>query len=424
MTPIAGGCREVPGNHPMNMIPVRTIVSALALFVSALTATVSLAQDGAVTITTREISREALLDRIRGGWTGMLIGGLEGLPHEFKYKEQPRDTLPEFTFLAQGARSDDDNDFEWPHLWFMDKEGSIKLPYTRIVEIWKGNMNSGIWVANKKARELMDQGVVPPETGTVARNPHAWYNLSGQFCVESYGLIAPGMPQTAADIGLHYARIAVSEEPLQAAQFWTSLISLCAFHEGSPEAALQLALHAVDPKSAMAEVVADTRRAFNAHPDDWKAARQEIHAKWLRQRHWNDNSTPVNGAAVCLALLYGRDDFYHTLQYAMALGYDADCNAATAGTVVGMRIGFKRLAALRQFRMPDRYVNKTRPQLPAECKVSDQAETLLRVAERVILANGGERVTIAGQPGYLIKLQPTTVVERLPENPHGPQNKP
>ncbi len=306
----------------------------------------------------------------------------------------------------------------------MDKEGVIKLPYPRIVEIWKANMNSGIWVANKKARELMDEGVVPPETGAVARNPHAWYNLSGQFCVESYGLIAPGMPQTAADIGLHYARIAVSEEPLQAAQFWTSLISLRTFHTGTLEDAMQLALVAADPKSAMVEVVADARKAFHAHPDDWKAARQELHEKWRKQRKWNDNSTPVNGAAVCLALLYGNDDFYRTLQYAMALGYDADCNAATAGTVVGVRLGFKRIAALPQFKMPDRYVNKTRPQLPAECKVSEQAETLLRVAERVILANGGERITMDGKLGYRIKLQTPQVLERLPEKAHGPQNKP
>ena len=38
-------------------------------------------------------------------------------------------------------------------------------------------------------------------------------------------MIAPGMPQTAADIGLHYARVAVSGEPLQATQYWTTLIS-------------------------------------------------------------------------------------------------------------------------------------------------------------------------------------------------------
>ena len=354
----------------------------------------------------------------------MLIGGLEGLPHEFKYREHPRDTLPEFTFLANGARSDDDNDFEWAHLWFMDKEGVIKLPYPRIVEIWKANMNSGIWVANKKARELMNDGVVPPDTGSVARNPHAWYNLSGQFCVESYGLIAPGMPRTAADIGLHYARIAVSEEPLQAVQFWTSLVSLRAFYEGSLEEAMQLALAAMDPQSAMAEVVADACKAFRAHRDDWKAARLAIHNKWRKERQWNDNSTPVNGAAVCLALLYGNDDFYRTLQYAMALGYDADCNAATAGTVVGVRVGFKRIAALPQFKMPDHYANKTRPDLPAECKVSEQAETLLRIAERVILDNGGEKVIISGEPGYRVKVQAPQMQEPLPEKVHGPEKKP
>jgi hypothetical protein len=167
-----------------------------------------------------------------------------------------------------------------------------------------------------------------------------------------------------------------------------------------------------------------TRKAFQAHPDDWKAARQEIDAKWRVQRQWNDNSTPVNGAGVCLALLYGRDDFYRTLQYAMALGYDADCNAATAGATVGVRLGFKRIAALPQFKMPDHYANKTRPQLPAECKVSEQAETLLRVTDRVILANGGEIITIASQPGYRVKLQEPRLLERLPKKVHGPENKP
>ena len=307
--------------------------------------TTTFGQDAKVSPTPWEISREQLLDQIYGGWVGMLIGGIEGLPHEWKYTNQPRATLPDFTFLEKGARSDDDNDFEWTHLWFMDKENVLKLPYPRIVEIWKANMNRGIWVANKNARKLMDEGVVPSETGSVARNPAAWFNLSGQFCVESYGLIAPGMPQAAADIGLHYARIAVSEEPLQAAQFWTSIISLRAFHNGSMEAALQLALAAVDSRSCMAEVVADARRLYHAHPEDWKAARQEFDKKWRLERRWNNNSTPVNGGFVCLALLYGGDDFYRTMQLAMAMGHDADCNAATAGTVVGVRVGFKRIAA-------------------------------------------------------------------------------
>jgi hypothetical protein len=350
---------------------------------------------------------------------GTLIGGLEGLPHEFKYKEQPRATLPDFALLPEGARSDDDNDIEWTHLWFMDREGTFQLPYHRIAEIWKANMNQGVWMANRRARELIDEGLIPPETGRPQRNAFARYNLSGQFCVESYGLIAPGMPRSAAEIGLHYARVAVSGEPLQATQFWTSLISLLAFHDGSIDSALALALSAVDPRSAMAEVVADARRAFHDHPADWKAARGEIDAKWRIERRWNDNSTPLNGGAVCLALLYGGDDFYRTLQYAMALGYDADCNAATAGTVVGSRQGFHRITALPGFRMPDRYINRTRPSLPNECAISDQVDVMVRLAKRLILAKGGARITIDGQPGFRVPIERPEVLERLPERPNG-----
>ena len=389
--------------------PMGALVPAALLLLS------NLAAGAAGWAAPKEITRERLRDHLYGGWVGMLIGGLEGLPHEFKYSNAPRATLPEFEFLPGGARSDDDNDFEWTHLWFMDREGILKLPYPRLVAIWKTNMNQGTWVANRRARELMDQGVVPPETGSTAHNPHAGYNLSGQFCVEAYGLIAPGMPPVAADLGLHYARIAVSEEPLQATQFWTSLISLMPFHRGSMEQAMVRALKAVDRKSAMAAVVAEARRLFEKHPDDWKTARQAFHQKWLVRGGWNGNSTPVNGGFVVLALLYGQDDFYHTLQYAMALGEDADCNAATAGAVLGCRLGFKHIAALPQYKMPDHYVNRTRPSLPAESKVSDQVETLLRVSERVILANGGERIEMNGQSGFQIRLQKPRVWTKLTE---------
>ena len=73
--------------------------------------------------------------------------------------------------------------------------------------------------------------------------------------------------------------------------------------------------------------------------------------------------------------------------------------------------------------MPDHYLNRTRPQLPAECKVSEQAETLLRLAERVILANGGEKTTVNGQPGYQVKLQQPKLMEPLPAKVHWPSPK-
>jgi hypothetical protein len=44
--------------------------------------------------------------------------------------------------------------------------------------------------------------------------------------------------------------------------------------------------------------VTDSRKAFHTHADAWKAARQEIHEKWLKHRKWNNNSTPANGTEV------------------------------------------------------------------------------------------------------------------------------
>ena len=116
---------------------------------------------------------------------------------------------------------------------------------------------------------------------------------------------------------------------------------------------------------------------------------------------------------VILALLYGNGDFYKTIQYAMALGLDADCNAATAGAIIGVKIGFKKIAYLQGFNMPDIYKNYTRPQLPSEMKISEQAELFMRVCERVILDNGGTKTDISGKPGYCIKLQKPKVIEQL-----------
>jgi hypothetical protein len=362
---------------------------------------------------TIKISKEKLFDKIYGGWVGMLIGGLEGLPHEWKYKEEPRATLPDFGYLPNGARSDDDNDFELTHLYFMDKEKVLKIPYPRIAEIWTANMEKGIWVANLKAYELMKGGMVPPATGIPANNPHSVYNLSAQFCTESYGLISPGMPQTANQIGDYYAHIAVCCEPIQATQFWTSLISLNMLHKGSVAEVIPEALKSVDPSSVMIELVNDAVKAHQSNPVDWKAARQAIYKKWNGEKKWNTNSTPLNGGMVILSLLYGEGDFYKTLQYAMALGLDADCNAATAGSIVGSNMGFKRMSKLKGFNMPDTYINKTRPQLPATMKISEQAEIMMRLCERVISENGGETLLKKGKTFYMIKLQQAILQESL-----------
>jgi hypothetical protein len=97
----------------------------------------------------------------------------------------------------------------------------------------------------------------------------------------------------------------------------------------------------------------------------------------------------------------------------MALGYDADCNAATACAVIGTRIGFSAIEKLPGYKMPDHYLNLTRPELPRECKVSEQAAVMFRLCEKLISANGGERLSKDGQIIYRIRLQKPRLLQSL-----------
>ena len=85
----------------------------------------------------------------------------------------------------------------------MKRSGKILLPYSLVRDIWIESINDRIWCSNRYARKMMDLGIEPPQTGRIALNPWADFNISGQFLSETFGLLAPAMPQTAARIGLN-----------------------------------------------------------------------------------------------------------------------------------------------------------------------------------------------------------------------------
>ena len=82
----------------MNSMIDRRWVGILLVAI-VLSATAGSSQEPTESALTTTVSRAELLDRVHGGWVGMLIGGLEGLPLVVKYEEQTRDSLPEFTGL-------------------------------------------------------------------------------------------------------------------------------------------------------------------------------------------------------------------------------------------------------------------------------------------------------------------------------------
>ncbi|HZZ44670.1 MAG TPA: ADP-ribosylglycohydrolase family protein [Tepidisphaeraceae bacterium] len=364
-----------------------------------------------------ELSDDLIHDKIRGALIGEIFGDLNGLPHEMKYIDSPGKVENYVPTLSDGAWTDDDTDVEWVHHFYMDKLQTAYVPYDQITAAWKKHINRRIWSANEYARRLMDLGIEPPYTGRIAINPFSIFNISGEFCAESFGLCAPAMPQTASKIGLHYTHITIDGEPAQQTQFFDTMISL-AFVEPDINKLIDAGTAALDPQSELRQVLADTRRWCAQYPD-WHDARKAIHDKYtLHQNELPDkNGYQLNTAAIVAALLYGKGDFTETIRMTFNFGWDADCTSATAGTIIGCIKGgryFDDQIAHHGWILPDVYKNTCRDQMPMNETVTGYVDRVYRIAKRTLLASGAQEQQVDGKTAYLIPAESPANIEPLP----------
>jgi hypothetical protein len=361
-----------------------------------------------------EMSEDVLVDKIQGGLLGQIFGNLNGLPHELKYNKAPGNVTSYIPGLPEGARTDDDTDIEWTYICAMQKSGELFLPPERIVELWQAHINGYIWCANAYARRLMDVGIEPPLTGRIAVNPWSVFNISGQFVCEAFGLISPGMPQTASRIGLHYTHVTIDGEPAQTTQLFDTMIAM-AFIETDVEKIVAAGLAAVDPRSDIHSVVTDVQQWAEKYPDDWRKTWHAIHEKYARYGGMRDfNGHELNTAAIIGALLYGRGDFVETIRLGFNFGWDADCNAATAASIVGVIKG-RRWMEAQGWTVRDVYKNITRPGMPEDETITSYGDRLVSLAKDVIRRNGGAIQTVDGKTMVRIRTQKPANVEPLPQ---------
>jgi hypothetical protein len=343
-----------------------------------------------------------------------MLGNLNGLKHENKYINEPGRVAEYTPALPEGAWTDDDTDFEWVYVLAMERENEIYLSPTRIAELWKERINRRIWCANRYARHLMDLGLTPPLTGRAALNPWSEFNISGQFLSETFALMAPAMPQTAARIALNYTRVAIDLEPAQTTQFFTSMIAT-AFMETDVERILDAGVAALEPRSRLLEITANVRRWHGEHPGDWRATRRLVGEKYTQDGGGmrDMNGYELNTASAIAALLYGQGDFAKTLLLAFNFGWDCDNTAATVGTILGTVKGYRWMIA-QGWQIVDRYANKTRENMPEDETITSFADRVVDLCERVIVQQGGARQVVKGRPVYRIQAERPGSIVSLP----------
>lgn len=357
---------------------------------------------------------EMVVDKIRGGMLGMMIGNMNGGPYEFKYYDKHGDLKTYIPALPDGARTDDDTDFEWVYIYNMQKTRNAYLPYSDINAFWKRSINRSIWCSNRYSRYLMDIGIQAPMTGSMALNPWAEFNVSGQFVSESFGLIAPAMPQTAAKIGLHYTKTTIDREPAQTTQLFTTMIS-SAFVESDINKILDAGVTSLDPGSIMVQIIADVRKWHSQNKDNPAETHRLLHEKYELKDELirNKNGSELNTAVIIAAFLYGNGNFAETIRHSMNFGYDADCNAATLGTLMGTIYGHRRILN-EGWQLMDRYKNTTRDNMPMDETITSFADRVVDVFEMINQENGGNKTVLNNVVVYnILSEKPASVYQLL-----------
>lgn len=361
---------------------------------------------------------EIIQDKIRGGLLGQILGDLNGLQHEMRYINEPGNVKNYIPSLPIGAWTDDDTDFEWFYICEMQKTRNAFLSAEYISTLWKERVNRGVWCSNRFARYLMDMGIKPPFTGYTAFNPWAEFNISGQFLCETFGLVAPGMPQTAARIGLNYTTVAINNEPAQTTQLFTTMIST-AFIENDINKILDAGIATLDKSSIILQVINDVKKWHSQYPDYWKETRRLLKEKYTQEegKTRDRNGFELNTGSIIAALLYGKGDFAESVKFAFNFGWDADCNAATVGTIVGVTYGYRRMLNQNdrynpEWQIVDRYKNTSRDNMPMDETITSFADRIIELFEMVNEANGGSKKLSNNTMVYEISLEtPATVIK-------------
>lgn len=297
----------------------------------------------------RKLTVAEYRDRMKAGWVGQIAGVSWGAPTEFKWKDRiiPADKMPVWKpEMINDAFGQDDLYVEMTFLRTLEEHGLGAS--SRQAGIDFANSGYRLWCANKAGRENLRRGIAPPDSG------HPKFNkcpndIDYQIEADFSGLIAPGLPQAAVDLGETFGRLMNYGDGLYAGQFMGAMYAE-AFFESDPVRLVEAGLRAIPAESQYAEMARDLIAWYKAAPDDWEGTWTKCQEKYRRNPEYQKASNggidcKINGAYVLLGLLHGRRDPDSTIVISCRGGQDSDCNPSSSAGVLFTTIGFAKLPA-------------------------------------------------------------------------------
>lgn len=303
---------------------------------------------------TYSLSKEALYDKIRGGWAGQTIGCTFGGPTEFKFKGTMIQDYQEMVwyddYIAEIFKLDpglyDDVYLDFTFVEVIERLGADAPADSFAVAFAREDYK--LWHANQAARYNILNGIMPPESGHWMNNPHA-DDIDFQIEADFAGLMFPGMINSAAGMCDKVGHIMNYGDGWYGGVFVAGMYAT-AFVSDDIENVILQGLKPIPPQSKFHQVITDVVAWHKQYPDDWKKCWFEVEKKHTSEKGCPEGvfnafniDASVNAAYVAIGLLYGQKDFYKTMDIATRCGQDSDCNPATAAGILGVMVGYKNI---------------------------------------------------------------------------------
>jgi hypothetical protein len=365
------------------------------------------------------ISRSDYRDKLHGFWLGQNIANWTGLVTEmdkignigeiktgdFYTREdwgkadQPNiwsegsisELSPTIDFVFENAEgvwgADDDTDIEYMYQYLTYRHQNSILSPEQIRAGWLNHIRADeenyLWVSNQKALDLMQSGLLPPETGDPLNNPH-YDMIDAQLTTEIFGLFAPTRPDIALKMSSLPIRTVARENALWISEFYVVMHSLASVENEFDSMSDKIQWLADRsrkhlPNDSYAAKMYDFVKSKFAAGHPWEETRDAIYQRYQVNQEDGYSMTSqelycngcfaagINFAASLVSLFYGGGDLVETIKIGTLCGWDSDNPTATWGGLLGFMLGKKGVEkAFNRSFSEKYYIHRTRQGFPGD----------------------------------------------------------
>jgi hypothetical protein len=267
-----------------------------------------------------------------------------------------------------------------------------------------------LWVSNQKAFDLMQEGILPPETSDPELNPE-FEMIDAQLTTEIFGLFAPGRPEVAREMAELPITTTAREEAKLISEFYVTMYSLAA--NVNPEVPIKDQLFSnadeasrIFPEGTYPAAMYRFVRSKYEEGLPWEETRDLIYERYqVQQKDGYDITSRdmycngcfasgINFASSLVSLFYGEGDLKETIKIGTLSGWDSDNPTATWGGMLGFIYGANEIEQMFDRSFSETFnIHRTRKGFPDDGldTFSHMAIKGIHITDRVVLEklNGG-----------------------------------